>query len=128
MAFVCTLRFKIYQMDVKSAFFNGYLNEVFVSQSKGFEDPLHPNHVYKLKKALDGLKQASQAWYERLIEYVLKRGYTRGGANRTLFIRKSQNEVIVQIYVDDIVFCSTSQQLVGHMSIEFEMSLVEELT
>ena len=59
MDFSCTLRFKIYQMDIKSALFNGYLNEVFVAQPKGFEDPFHHDHVYKLKKALDGLKQAS---------------------------------------------------------------------
>ena len=51
MAFVCTLKFKLYQMDIKSAFLNGHLNEeVFVAQPKGFEDPLHPDHVYKLKK------------------------------------------------------------------------------
>ena len=53
MVFSCTLRFKLYQMDVKSALLNGYLNEeVFVAQPKGFEDPIRPNHVYKLKKAL----------------------------------------------------------------------------
>ena len=69
-------------MDVKSAFLNGYLHEeVFVAQPKGFEDPLHPNHVYKLKKkkALYGLKQAPRAWYERLTEYPLKGGYTPWG-------------------------------------------------
>ena len=96
MAFACLLRFKIYQMDVKSAFLNEYLNEeVFVAQPKGFEDPLHPNHVYKLKKALYGLKQALRAWYERLMEYLLKGGYAQEGADRILLIRKSQKEVIV---------------------------------
>ena len=83
---------------------------MFVAQPKDFEDPLHVDHVYKLKKALYGLEQAPRTWYERLIEYVLKGGYTRGGADRTLFICKIQKEVIVvQIYVDDIVFESTSQ-------------------
>ena len=49
-------------MDVKSAFLNRYLQEeVFVAQHKGFEDPLHPDHVYKLKKALYRLKQAPRA-------------------------------------------------------------------
>ena len=96
MEFACLLRFKIYQMDVKSAFLNEYLNEeVFIAQPKGFEDPLHPNHVYKLKKALYGLKQALRAWYERLMEYLLKGGYARRGADRILLIRKSQKEVIV---------------------------------
>ena len=77
MAFACTLKFKISQMDVKSVFLNGYLHEeVFVAQPKGFEDPLRTDHVYKLKKALYGVKQAPRAWYERLIEYLLEGGYT----------------------------------------------------
>ena len=53
MAFACTLYFKLYQMDVKNSFLNGYMNEeVFVAQPRGFEDPTHPEHVYKLKKAV----------------------------------------------------------------------------
>ena len=63
-------------MDVKSAFLNGYLNEeVYVAQPKGFQGPIHPNHVYKLKKALYGLKQALRAWYERLSDYLIRKGY-----------------------------------------------------
>ena len=63
MAFACTLPFKLYQMDVKSAFLNGYLNEeVFMAQLKGFEDPTHLEYKYKLKKALFGLKQTPRAW------------------------------------------------------------------
>ena len=77
-------------MDVKSAFLNGYLDEeVFIAQPKGFEDPLHLDHVYKLKKTLYGLKQAPRAWYERLTKYLLKRGYTREGEDHTLFIKRS---------------------------------------
>ena len=77
MVFSCTLRFKIYQMDIKSAFLNGYLNEeVLVAQPKGFEDLLHLDHVYKLEKALYCLKQGLRAWYEILTEYLLKIGYT----------------------------------------------------
>ena len=75
---------------------NGYLNEeVYVAQSKGFEDPFHPNHVCRLKKALYGPKQVLRPWYETLIEYFLKKRYTRGGVDRTLLIRRSQREVIV---------------------------------
>jgi len=67
LAFACMNGFKLFQMDVKSAFLNGIVNEeIFVSQPPGFEDHLYPNHVYKLKKALYGLKQAPRQWYERL--------------------------------------------------------------
>ena len=106
---------------------------MFVSQPKGFEDPTHPKYLYKLKKALYGLKQAPKAWYERLPDYLVKKGYSRGGADRTLFIKKSNNDVIVaQIYVDYIVFGVMShrmvERIVEHMSSEFEMSLVGEVT
>jgi hypothetical protein len=68
----CILKFKLYQMDVKSAFLNGYLHEeVYVEQPKGFIDPDFPKHVYKLKKALYGLKQAPRAWYERLTQFLV---------------------------------------------------------
>ena len=96
MAFVCTLHFKLYHLDVKSAFLNGYKNkEVFVAQPKGFEYPTHPKYLYKLKKALYGLKQAPKAWYERLSDYLVKKGYSRGGADLTFSIKKSNNDVIV---------------------------------
>ena len=74
LAYACAHNIKLYQMDVKSAFLNGYINkEVYVEQPLGFEDDKKPNHVYKLKKALYGLKQAPRAWYERLRDsYSLK--------------------------------------------------------
>jgi hypothetical protein len=79
LSIACHLGFKLYQMDVKSAFLNGILQEeVYVEQPKGFQDPHHPHHVYKLKKALYGLKQALRAWYERLTTYLLTKGFTRG--------------------------------------------------
>ena len=65
MSIACTMNFKLYQMDVKCAFLNGYLNEkVFVEQPKGFKDPHFPDHVLRLKKALYSLKQALRAWYD----------------------------------------------------------------
>ncbi|KAK2381531.1 putative mitochondrial protein [Trifolium repens] len=130
----CTMRFKLHQMDVKSAFPNGYLHEeVYVEQPKGFIDSSFPEHVYKLKKALYGLKQAPRAWYERLTEFLINNGYVRGGIDQTLFVKKNLNEIMIaQIYVDDIVFGMTSNQMVEqfvqHMRSEFEMSLVGELT
>jgi hypothetical protein len=76
LAFVSHHDFKLYQMDVKSAFLNGPLfKEVYVEQPPGFEDSKHPNHVYKLRKALYGLKQAPRAWYEYLKDFLLKQGF-----------------------------------------------------
>ncbi|KAK2379434.1 putative mitochondrial protein [Trifolium repens] len=130
----CTLKFKLYQMDVKSAFLNGYLQEeVYVEQPKGFVDPEHPNYVYKLKKALYGLKQAPRAWYERLTQFLEEQGYRKGGSDKTLFVKEERGKfIIAQIYVDDIVFGGMSNTMVQHfvqqMQSEFEMSLVGELT
>ena len=129
----CMLKFRLYQMDVKSSFLNGYLNEeVYVEQPKGFVDPNHPEYVYKLRKALYGLKQAPRAWYERLTQFLLDHGYHKGGNDKTLFVKKDKGKLMIaQIYVDDIVFGGMSDKMVEHfvtqMKSEFEMSLVEEL-
>ena len=75
-------------MDVKSAFLNGILKEeVYIEHPKGFEDPYHPHHVFKLKKVLYGLKQAPRAWYERLTNFLIEKGYEIGGVDKTLFIK-----------------------------------------
>ena len=105
LAIASHLNFKLYQMDVKSAFLNGMLwEEVYVEQLKGFVDPHRPDDVYKLKRALYGLKQAPRAWYDRLIAYLIEHGFERGSEDTTLFIRKDKNSfVVTQIYVDDIV-------------------------
>ena len=127
------MNFKLYQMDIKSAFLNGFLNEeVFVEQPKGFQDPHFPDHVLKLKKALYGLKQAPRAWYDRLTTYLLDHGFTRGQANWTLFVKRDEESLLVaQVYVDDIVFESTINHLAHEfsekMKWEFEMSMVGEL-
>ena len=129
----CILKFKLFQMDVKSAFLNGYLNEeVYVEQPKGFVDPSFPNHVYILKKALYGLKQAPRAWYERLTQFLVNQGYRKGGTDKTLFVKDDNGRLMIaQIYVDDIVFSGISNMMVQHfiqqMQSEFEMSLVGEL-
>jgi hypothetical protein len=103
--------FKLYQMDVKSAFLNGPLQElVYVEQPPGFEDPKKPNHVYLLHKALYGLKQAPRAWYECLKGFLLKNGFELGKVDSTLFTHKVDNQLFVcQIYVDDIIFGSTDE-------------------
>ena len=106
LAIASHLNFKLYQMDVKSAFLNGMLQEeVYVEQPKGFVDPHRPDDVYKLKRALYGLKQAPRAWYDRLTAYLTEHDFKRGFADIALFIRKDKNSfVVAQIYVDDIVF------------------------
>ena len=97
-------------MLVPTTFLNGYINElVCVEQPPGFEDDKKPNHVYKLK-ALYGLKQAPRAWYERLRDFLLSKGFTMGKVDTTLFIKKIGKDLFVlQIYVDDIIFGSTNQ-------------------
>ncbi|GJY04272.1 retrovirus-related pol polyprotein from transposon TNT 1-94 [Tanacetum coccineum] len=99
----------IYQMDVKTAFLNGELKEeVYVSQPEGFVDPDHPTHVYRLKKALYGLKQAPQAWYDTLSRFLLDNKFSKGAVDLTFFTRKTGKHILlVQIYVDDIIFAST---------------------
>ena len=92
MSIACTMNFKLYQIDVKCAFLNRYLNEeVFVEQPKGFEDPHFPNYVLKLKKALYGLKQAPRASYDRLTHYLLNRGFKKGYFDRTLFVKNDED-------------------------------------
>ena len=127
----CIMKFKLYQMDVKSAFLNRILNEeMFIP--KGFQDPHFLDHVLRLKKALYGLKQAPRAWYDRLTTYLLDHGFKKGQADRTLFVKRDEKSLIVaQVYVDDIVFGSTidhlAQEFSEEMKNEFEMSMVGEL-
>ena len=113
LAFSCIKGFKLFQMDVKSAFLNGYINEeVFVSQPPGFEDHQHPGHVFKLKRALCGLKQAPRQWYERLRDFLTSQGYDRGTSDKTLFIKKKGDDtILVQVYVYDIIFGSNNEEL-----------------
>jgi hypothetical protein len=120
-------------MDVKSVFLNGKINElVYVKQPPGFEDPMNPNHVYKLKKALCGLKQAPRAWYERLSGFLVKQDFKWGMVYTTLFTKGIDRDLFIcQIYVDDIIFGSTndtlSHEFATMMSREFEMSIINEL-
>ncbi|GJY72246.1 retrovirus-related pol polyprotein from transposon TNT 1-94 [Tanacetum coccineum] len=100
----------IYQMDVKTAFLNDELKEeVYVSQPEGFVDQDNPSHVYKLKKALYGLKQAPRAWYDMLSSFLISQQFSKGAVDPTLFTRHARNDILlVQIYVDDIIFASTN--------------------
>ncbi|GJT58950.1 retrovirus-related pol polyprotein from transposon TNT 1-94, partial [Tanacetum coccineum] len=89
LAFATHMNMVVYQMDIKTAFLNGNLQEeVYVSQPDGFVDPDNPNHVYKLKKALYGLKQAPRAWYDMLSSFLISQDFSKGSVDPTLFIRK----------------------------------------
>ncbi|GJS43957.1 retrovirus-related pol polyprotein from transposon TNT 1-94 [Tanacetum coccineum] len=133
LAYACALDFRLFQIDVKSAFLNYFINEeVYVAQPPGFIDSEKSDHVYKLKKALYGLKQAPKAWYDRLKAFLIKHEYKMRMVDNTLFTKKkSSNLIIVQIYVDDIIFSSTCQDMCDEfakiMHDEFEMSMMGEL-
>ncbi|GJR18181.1 putative ribonuclease H-like domain-containing protein [Tanacetum coccineum] len=105
--------FVVYQMDVKSAFLYGKIEEeVYVCQPPGFEDLEFPDRVYKVEKALYGLHQAPRAWYETFSTYLLDNGFQRGQIDKTLFIKRVKSDILlVQVYVDDIIFGSTKKEL-----------------
>ncbi|GKB25284.1 retrovirus-related pol polyprotein from transposon TNT 1-94, partial [Tanacetum coccineum] len=101
LAYASFMGFTVYQMDVKSAFLYGQIEEeVYVCQPPGFEDPDHPDKVYKVVKALYGLHQAPRAWYDTLATYLLSNGFQRGKIDQTLFIKSHKGHILlVQIYV-----------------------------
>ncbi|GKA27568.1 putative ribonuclease H-like domain-containing protein [Tanacetum coccineum] len=121
-------------MDVKSAFLYVKIEEeVYVCQPSGFEDPDFPNRVYKVEKALYGLHQAPRAWYETFSTYLLDNGFQKGKINKTLFIKRHKGDILlVQVYVDDIIFGSTKKELCiafeKLMHEKFQMSSIGELT
>ncbi|GJS09486.1 putative ribonuclease H-like domain-containing protein [Tanacetum coccineum] len=123
----------IFQMDIKTAFVNGHLKEeVYVSQPEGFIDPEFPDHVYRLKKALYGLKQAPRAWYDKKSSFLIEHGFTKGIIDPNLFTRRHERDILlVQVYVDDIIFGSTnpdfSKRFPNLMKNNFEMSMIGEL-
>ncbi|GJX04423.1 retrovirus-related pol polyprotein from transposon TNT 1-94 [Tanacetum coccineum] len=130
LAYVAQKSFIVYQMDVKTAFLHVSLKEdVYMCQTEGFIDVDHPSRVYKLKKALYGLKQALRAWYDELSSFLLKNHFTKGIVDPTLFIRRFEDDIlVVQVYVDDIIFGSTNpmytQLFADLMKSHFEMSMM----
>ncbi|GJU61657.1 putative ribonuclease H-like domain-containing protein [Tanacetum coccineum] len=134
LAFASFMGFTVYQMDVKSAFLYGTIEEeVYVNQPPGFVDPEFPTRVYKVEKALYGLHQAPRALYETLSTYLMENGFRRGIIDKTLFIKKIKNDILlVQVYVDDIIFGSTKESLSTEFEQliykRFQMSSMGELT
>nr|GEX29005.1 retrovirus-related Pol polyprotein from transposon TNT 1-94 [Tanacetum cinerariifolium] len=124
----------IYQMDVKKAFLNGELKEEFyVSQPEGFVDPDHPRHVYRLKKALYGLKHNPWVWYDSLSRFLLSNKFSKGAVDPTLFTQKTGKHILlIQIYVDVIIFVSTDPKACdifsNEMSSKFQMSMLGHMS
>nr|GEW93017.1 retrovirus-related Pol polyprotein from transposon TNT 1-94 [Tanacetum cinerariifolium] len=123
----------IYQIDVKMAFLNGELKEVYISQPEGFVDQDNPSHMYKLKKALYGLKQAPHAWYDMLPSFFISQQFSKGAVDPTLFTRHVGNDLLlVHIYVDDIIYASTNTAMcdgiANQMTNKFKMSMMGQMS
>nr|GFB19446.1 copia protein [Tanacetum cinerariifolium] len=134
LAFASYMGIIVYQMYVKSAFLYGTIDEeVYVSQPPSFVDPMFPNKVYKVVKALYDLHQAPRAWYATLSTFLEKSRYKRGAIDKTLFIKQDKKDImLVQVYVDDIIFgfikkswCDEFEELINN---RFQMSSMGELT
>ncbi|GJX20632.1 retrovirus-related pol polyprotein from transposon TNT 1-94 [Tanacetum coccineum] len=124
----------VFQMDVNTTFLNRIMKEeVYLSQPEGFVNQDHPNHVFRLKKALYSLKQAHRAWYDLLSKFLLSQKFVKGAVDLTLFTRKEGNDLIlVQIYVDDIFCASTNpifcDKFAKLMSKRFKMSIIGQIS
>nr|GEV28404.1 putative ribonuclease H-like domain-containing protein [Tanacetum cinerariifolium] len=133
LAYASFMGFTVYQMDVKSAFLYSTIDEeVYVMQPPRFQNPKFPAKVYKVEKAMYGLHQAPRAWYGTLSKYLLTNGFQRGTIDQTLFIRRQRGDfILVQVYVDDIIFRSLNLQLCREfealMHEKFQMSAMGEL-
>lgn len=122
-ALAAQLKWPLYQLDVKSAFLNGELEEgVYVAQPQGFEISGQEGKVYQLKKALYGLKQAPHAWYSKINSYFVQNGFERSESEPTLYLRKQGNNdlLVVCLYVDDIIYMGSSHSIVA----EFKSSMM----
>nr|GEZ06298.1 retrovirus-related Pol polyprotein from transposon TNT 1-94 [Tanacetum cinerariifolium] len=134
LAYVAHMNMVVYQMDVKTAFLTVNLwEDVYVSQSNGFVEPNNPNHVYKLKKALYGLNQAPRAWYDMLSSFLISQDFSKGSVDPTLFICRNGNDLLlVQIYVDDIIFVASTPKLCDLfakiMCSKFKMSMMGKIS
>nr|GEV86939.1 retrovirus-related Pol polyprotein from transposon TNT 1-94 [Tanacetum cinerariifolium] len=134
LVFAAHMNMVVYQMDVKTVFLNGNLREeVYVSQPEEFVDPYNANHVYKLKKALYGLKQAPRVWYDMLSSFMISQDFFKGSVDPTLFIHRDGKELLlVQIYVDDIIFTVSTPELcylfTKIMCLKFKMSMMGKIS
>ena len=123
MALASMMKWDLHQMDVKTAFLNGVIEEVYIEQPQGFEVEDRRTHVCKLKKALYGLKQAPRAWYGRIDSFLSNMGFTKSKANPNLYLNIVEDElVILLLYVDDLLLTRNEKQIV-----ECKKKLAEEI-
>ncbi|KAG8481238.1 hypothetical protein CXB51_026069 [Gossypium anomalum] len=116
-------KWQIHQLDVKSAFLNGFLKEeIYIEQPDGFQVQGQEDKVYRLKKALYGLKQAPRAWYDRVDAYLSKLGFEKSLSEPTLYVKKSKDEtlLIVSIYVDDLLVTGSKDVLVNEFKAQMQ--------
>lgn len=107
------MNFKLFQMDIKIVFLKGYIKEeVFLDQISIFINPTFPDHVFKIKKDLQSLKQAARAWYDHLRKFLLENKFHKRQVDKNIFVKKSKHKnLLVQIYVHDIIFSATNESL-----------------
>jgi len=132
LAFAVHKDFKVYQMDVKSTFLNGDLEEeVYIEQPDGFQLSEDLHIVCRLKKVLYGLKQAPRAWYARLDKYLLQQGLKKGTTDSNLYIKIKDEQILIVVYVDDIIFGGNDEmckKFAKETKKEFEMFMIGELS
>lgn len=134
LAYACLRKISVYQMDVKSPFQNGELEEeVYIEQPKGFLLSDKEDYVFILKKALYGLKQAHRAWYAHLDGYLHQQGFKKGSSDNNIYVKLDRyNLTIIEVYVDDIIFGRNddrlSKEFATKMQSEFETFMLGELT
>ena len=127
-----SMSWKVYHLDVKSAFLNGVLQEeVYVKQPEGFIVQGHEDKVYHLHKALYGLKQAPRAWYGKIDGYLIYQGFRRSSNEQTLYIRNEEGMIVISLYVDDLLVTGENEKnvevLKNELEKEFDMSSLGEM-
>lgn len=132
LAYAASKKFKVYQMNVKSAFLNGELEEeTCIEQPEGFPLTTEVDMLCRLKKALYGLKQELRIWYARLDKYLAKLGFAKGTADSNLYLKEIEDGLLVIVmFVDDIIFGGNeeaSDKFADDMKSEFEMSMIGEM-
>jgi hypothetical protein len=123
---VAKMKWKLHQMDVKTAFLNGVIKEeVYIEKPQGFEVEYRKSHVCRLKKSLYGLKQAPRAWYGRMDSFLTSLGFTKSKSDSNLYFKIMDNEpVILLLYVDDLFLTGEENLIVEckqRLAAEFEM-------